>query len=158
MVRPSAKYPVCLLCRLIFTIDRHNSCVLLRDHDLIFQGHKFETLVSRKLWELSQNFIIIVKQVDIRHRTASLWMYCSPTLTFIFIVKHFVMHLLWKKCAGSGCPRQIGLDSHSSRRGVALIQYLTRLVLIDLLHLNFLCQYLNSVTMIKIIYIYIYIS
>ena len=44
------------------------------------------------------------------------------TMTFIFKVKHFlVMHFFVKKnCTGSGCPRQICLDSHGPRREVAL--------------------------------------
>ena len=40
------------------------------------------------------------------------------------------MHLL-KKDAGSGCPRQICLDSHVPRRGVALVIPLKLVALTD---------------------------
>ena len=82
-----------------------------------FQGHKFETLVSRKRRELLQNVLYDFTEVDIRHRMAPLRMLYSVTLTFIFKIQHLVMLLLLKNnYAGSGCPRKNCIDSHGPCR------------------------------------------
>ena len=61
-------------------------------------------------------------EVDIYHRMELLRMSYFMTLNFIFKVKNFlVMHWLYNNAQAAIVPQQICLDSHSPRRGVALV-------------------------------------
>ena len=59
-----------------------------------------------------KNAFMTFAEVNIRSRMAPLQILYSVTLTFFFMVKHFLLCICYEKCTGSGCPRQICLNSH----------------------------------------------
>ena len=92
--------------RLIFAIEWHHgkSCTS-------WPWSKFSmpqirnVVISETVRAIEKMFHTSFAEVDIRHWMAPLRTLYSVNLTFIFKVKHlFVMNLLLKKCADSGCP------------------------------------------------------
>ena len=79
---------------------------------------------------------IAFTEVDIRHRMVLIWTLYFVTLTFIFKVKHFVVHFFYlKKCTGSACPQQTCLESHGPRLALVspffFYRYSTELALLS---------------------------
>ena len=61
--------------------------VILRDLDLNFQDHKFETLVSRKLWVLSKKYVIRLLQ---RLVFVIEWHHCASNI-FLLLIKRLLL-------------------------------------------------------------------
>ena len=97
--------------------------VVLRGLYQNFQGHKLETLISLKRWELSQKFVIGLLPMLI---FVIKWLHCECCIAWCSFSRTnvFLLRICYKNnCAGSGCFRQICLDSHGLCRGVALVIY-----------------------------------
>ena len=98
-VRASAKCPVLLLYSFIFAMRQHKSnFYLLTDFGLNFQGHKFETFISRKRWELSQqkNLIWLLQRLILAKERHHCY-FCAPWPWPSFLMSNILLCICVEK-------------------------------------------------------------
>ena len=93
------------------------------DLDYYFEGYEFWNVnISKEKVRASEKCSSMTfMETDICHRMGPLRM-CTRDLYLQFQGQTFSCYAVIKKCSGSGCSRQICLDSHGPRREVAPVQ------------------------------------